>query len=151
MKSPNRTSLALLLVIGVSAGCSGSRTAPPIGLRIYDPAGRVKGQVTSTDVVRSSVRTSREPGGTAGIFFALTRRGKQRIHRLTRALAHRGARLHRIQQFAFEVRGHVYARPRIDYRAFPDGIDGAPGIEIPGLTPGAARRIAAQLREGASR
>ena len=144
---------ALLLVVGLTAGCggSGSRSAPRTGLRIYDPAGLVKAQVTSPDVVRSSVLAETEPGGTAVVFLALWPRGNERFLRLTRALAHRGLRVHRIEPFAFEVNGHVYARPGVDYRDFPDGYSADAGTDIHGVPGDAAKDIVAQLREGAVR
>jgi hypothetical protein len=123
-----------------------------LGLRIYDSTGHAKGEVTATEVIRSSVRTGREPGGkaTAYLSFALTRRANQEIQSLTCALAQRGARLHQLRHFAFEVSGHVYAHPYIDYRVTPDGFAGKGGMELPGLSPKVARRIAGQLRAGAA-
>ena len=147
---PRKPLLAPFLVLVIAAGC-GSANHTAAGLRIYDPAGQVKGEVGPTDVVQSSVTASTDQAGTAVLAFALTRHGNERIRSLTRALAQRGARLHRNQHFAFEVSGHVYARPFIDYRATPDGIDGESGIEIPGLGRKVANRIAVQMREGAAK
>jgi hypothetical protein len=134
----------------IPSGCGSGNPGPAAGLRIYDPSEHMAGEVGPTDVVRSSVRTSPDQPGTAVLFFQLTSRGKQRIHTLTRALARRGARLHRNQHFAFAVSGHVYARPFIDYRALPNGIDGEPGIEISGIPRKVAQRIAAEMRDGAA-
>jgi hypothetical protein len=146
-----RSWLILPLFLAVTAGCGSSHRASASGLRIYDPTGRAGAEVTATDVIRSSVRTGPESRGTAYLYFALTRRGRQRFRSLTRALARRGTRLDHFQHFAFAVSGRIYGRPFIDYRAFPDGLDGQPGIELPGIRPKVAKRVAAQLREGASR
>jgi hypothetical protein len=138
------------LAAALLTGCGGTHDGSRAGLRIYDPSAHVKGQVTAGDVVPSSVRTGPESGGTAHtyfIYFGLTSRGRQRFHSLTRALARRGARLHRVQRFAFEVNGHVYGRPFIDYRLYPNGIDGSSGIEIPGVPPKSAKRVARELRD----
>jgi len=148
-----RSSLVVSVAVAITAaGCGGTHQQARLGLRIYDPTGHAKDEVTATEVIRSSVRTGREPGGkgTAYLSFALTRRGNQEIRSLTRALAQRGARLHQPQHFAFEVSGHIYAHPYIDYRVTPDGVAGKGGMEIPGLSPKVARRIAGQLRAGAA-
>jgi hypothetical protein len=58
------------------------------------------------------------------------------------------ALLHQVQHFALDVSRHVYARPFIDYRSTPDGVDGKAGFEIPGLSPKVAKRVAGQLRAG---
>jgi hypothetical protein len=115
---------------------------------MYDPSGRVADEVTVSDVVVSSVRTGPDGGrtNTDFIYFALTPRGRQRFHHLTAGLAHRGSTLHRVQHFAFEVEGRIYARPFIDYRINPDGLDASTGLEIPGVPPMAAKRVAAALR-----
>jgi hypothetical protein len=144
---PRRPLLALVLIV-VTAGCGNASHTTAVGLRIFDPAGHVKGEVRPTDVIRSSVRTSVDQGS-AVLYFRLTSRGNQRIRALTRSLAHRGARLHRVQHFAIEVSGHIYNRPFVDYRMMPDGFDGESGIEIANVPPKKVRAIAFQIREGA--
>jgi hypothetical protein len=49
---------------------------------------------------------------------------------------------------AFEVNGRIVAAPLVDYQAFPDGLDCAPGIQINVSNFGTARRLAAEIREG---
>jgi hypothetical protein len=141
------------LALAAATGCGGEHQASPSGLRIYDPSGHVPGQVIASEVVASSVRTGPEGGRTTHgyfIYFDLTSQGKKHIHTLTAGLARRGRQLHHFQHFVFEVGGHVYGRPFIDYRAFPDGIDGSSGIEIPGVAPKVAKRVARELQEGGS-
>jgi hypothetical protein len=111
-------------------------------MRIYDPTGHVTGEVTEVDVIPSSVETWR---GTS-VNLELTARGRRRFLRLTRGLAHRGAKLHRVQHFAIEIGGRVYSRPFIDYRVWPDGLDATPGVELSNVPPKIARRLADELR-----
>jgi hypothetical protein len=139
---------AIVVLVVVTAGCGSANHTTAAGLRIFDPAGHVKSEVSPTDVIRSSVRTSVDQG-TAVLYVQLTRRGNQRIRRLTQGLAQRGAQLHRVQHFAIEVSGHIYSRPYIDYRMMPDGFDGEQGIEISGVPPKKVRAIAVEIREGA--
>jgi preprotein translocase subunit SecD len=115
---------------------------------MYDPAGQSKWAVGTADVVRSSARASRQPGGFATLSFRLTNNGAMKFHNLTRALARRGARLHRAQRFAFEVDGRVVSLPSIDYRAFPNGLDGRSGIQVEGLKFATAQRLARGIRQG---
>jgi hypothetical protein len=124
------------------------QSASPYELRVYDPSGRERTAVTGADVVHSSVRVVGQAGRTAALFFDLTKTGAARFHVLTRALARRGARLHRPQHFAVEVGGRIYVRPWVDYRLFPDGLPGDSGIEMGGMPLVTARRLARLIREG---
>jgi hypothetical protein len=92
------------------------------GLYIYDASARVKVVLTNADLVPASVHVGREAGGSLGLAGGFTSIGASKFCRLTRALAHRGQRLQHPQRFAFQVDGRVYARPLVDYRAFPDGL-----------------------------
>ncbi len=143
------TCIVLLTFVGaavlVPSACG---TASHLTLRIYDPTGQAKSEVTTADVVRSSARASREHGGSAVLFFRLMNEGSSKFHSLTRALARRGARIRRRQPFAFEIDGRVYARPLIDYRAYPDGLDGRPGLQMEGLRLETAQLVARHIREG---
>jgi len=143
-------SLALLIPsTGAAVLAPSARSAAShVELLIYDPVGRAKSEVRTADVVRSSARASRQPGGSAALYFRLTKIGALKFHSLTRALARRGARLHRSQRFAFEVGGRVYARPLIDYRAYPNGLDGRSGIQVDGLKLATAQRLAREIRQG---
>jgi hypothetical protein len=132
--------LSLLALVSLTAcrdECSGdtacARTQRQAQFRIYDPTGRVAAQVLPSDIVASSVRSGPDGAKTNFVTFELTPRGKQHFHQLTAGLARRGAALHRVQHFALEVHGHVYARPYIDYRLSPDGFDGQGGVEIAGV------------------
>jgi hypothetical protein len=124
-----------------------SVTASPFELRMYDPARLAKIEVTTADVVPSSARASRQPGGSGRLYFRLTRQGAMKFHTLTLALARRGARLHHSLPFAVEINSRVRARPLVDYRAFPDGLNGASGVEI-GMPLPLAQMLARQIRRG---
>ncbi len=143
----------LLVSVGIAvlAGCGSSHRSAtvkqrPPGMRIYDPARHVAGEVTETDVIPSSVKTWRGEGAT-NITFELTAHGRRSFLRLTRGLAHRGAKLHRVQHFAIEIGGRVYSRPFIDYRLSPDGLEPTPGVEISNVPPKIAKRLANELRQ----
>jgi len=116
--------------------------------RVFDPTGYAKTQVVSSDIVRSSAHASLGPGGLPVFSVDFTSEGAKKFHSLTRTLARRGARLHHPQSFALEIGGRVYARPVVDYRAFPDGLDGQSGIQIQGMSPATAQRLARQIRGG---
>jgi preprotein translocase subunit SecD len=145
-----RVPLSLLALVALVAGCGGghhSATAhrPPADIRIYDATGHVRVEVTERDVVGPSVKVWRADG-TTNITFELTTRGQRMFLRLTRGLARRGAKLHRTQHFALAVRGRVYSRPFIDYRASPNGLDATEGLSISNVRPGIAKRLADALR-----
>lgn len=137
--------LATAAVGLILAGC-GEKSQ--FQLRIYDTLGQAETEVTASDVLPGSVRVQRLSGTSAGLFFRFTSEGKASFHRLTRTVARRGARLGRLQRIAIEINGTVYARPSIDYRLFPDGDGGERGLEIAGLDPSTARRLADQMRKG---
>ena len=116
-----------------------------VSLRIFDPSGIAKTQVTSVDVIRLSVRAVRKAGGSADLVGDFTKTGRAKFCALTRALARRGARVGVAQPLAIEVAGHVYARPRVDFKAFPTGLCGSPSFEwLMDLT--LARRLAHVIR-----
>jgi hypothetical protein len=119
-------------------------------LRMFDASGAVKTEITLTDVARNSVRAAADPNvpGHYVLYFRLTSGGVAKFDRLTKLLAQRGARLKSFQHIIFEVNGHIYARPFIDYLQFPRGLDGRSGIEINQLTQRTATRLAAEIRHG---
>jgi hypothetical protein len=141
----------LAMVLATTAACGGDRRdsahARPFELSIFDPANAMNARLTINDVVRSSARAEAGETAEAGLlYFRLTRTGLRKFRQLTRELAKRGKRLHRLQSFAIEVNHQVYARPRVDYKVFPDGLDASQGIEINGLQLSLARRLASGIR-----
>ncbi|MDP9223460.1 MAG: hypothetical protein M3P18_06315 [Actinomycetota bacterium] len=131
----------------VLTACGGS-SSPEFRFRIYDASGQAKPGVTAAGVLRNSARASQTPDGSWSFYFRLTDKGEAEFHRLTRSLAKRGARLHRVQRMTVEMNGTVLARAGIDYKVQPDGFDGRTGLEFPGLRPATARRFAQQMRSG---
>ena len=76
----------------------------------------------------------------------LTKAGELKLCRLTRVVSQRGARLHRQQEIAIAINGHIYAHPRIDYRAFPGGLCGSPTIEFVGQNLHTAQKLVRLIR-----
>ena len=129
-----RTIAALvgLLLVAASA-CGGSSKDDEFELRIYDPTGKVHTEITTADIVRGSAGLVPLENLRATVYFDFTNSGESRFCRLTRSLAHRGRTVRKQQSFVVEINGRERTRPMIDHEATPDGICGAPGIQIDGL------------------
>lgn len=140
----------LTVVVVVSLTACGGSDSDQSAFRIYDPSGRVKVEVTSADIVRSSARAAPQGGGTAIFSVSFTAGGASKFCRLTRALARRGAALDRRQRFAVAFSDRVQSRPFIDYEATPSGLCGSPAIEVHGLPVTVAQRLVQQIREGST-
>lgn len=136
------TILSALII--TAAACT--EDEDPLRLRIYDPKGVAKVEVTTADIARRSARMHRV-GSTAAISFRLTNAGAKRSHVLTRALARRGAHSGQRQRFFLAIDGRIYARIWIGYDAFPNGFDGRSGIQIEGVDPSTARDIVRRIRQ----
>lgn len=115
-------------------------------LRIFDPTGAIKVQVTSAEVALSTVRAVSTPTGEAALVGKFTARGRVKFCTLTRGVAKRGTRLHHDQHIAFAVAGHVIGRPTIQSRLFPNGLCGSPSFEVAGLKLAEARRLSRAIR-----
>ncbi len=116
---------AALLVSSPAVWAARARSGTKPTLRIFDPKGRVRAQVTLAGILRSETRTIRIPGDPPGVgrlSLAFTKTGRTSFCSLTRGLAHVGARLLHIQADALEVDGRIYARGYIEYRIFPNGL-----------------------------
>lgn len=144
---------AATVVLLLLTGCGES---PPreFRFRIYDPLGHIKAEVTASGVLRRSARAAGTaegaagPAGSASFYFRLTDEGEAQLRRLTRALAKRGARLHRPQRFVIEMNGTVLSRSSFDYKRYPDGFSAETGMEFAGLSPATAQRLAREMRGG---
>ncbi len=149
MKRRDTRCFLLLSVMAVTSLASAAVASPTqFRLRIFDPSGLVKTQVTNDDVVRSSVRAIRQPAGSALLVGNFTKAGATKFCSLTRALARRGSRLRSPQHFAFEVAGRIYTRPWVDYRAVPNGLCGSPGFEVGPMHLTVALSLARLIRGG---
>jgi hypothetical protein len=114
-------------------------------VRIFDPSGLVKTSLTLADLVPSSARAWRSPSGSTALMVTFTSGGRKKFCALTRGLAERGARVGVPQRMEFEIGGHTYAEPTIDFKLFPRGLCGSPGLEI-SLSLPVAQRLARVIR-----
>jgi hypothetical protein len=144
---------ALIALIGFIVAACGTHQADEAQrqkpeLEIYDAKRTIGGvRLTLRDVVRSSARA--QPGETAMsglLYLRFKRAGIRKFQSLTRSLAERGKRNHRLQSFAVEIDHHVYARPVVDYRVFPMGLDASQGLQISDLEMSVALRLAREIR-----
>jgi hypothetical protein len=78
----------------------------------------------------------------AGVVLPFNAKGRSAFERLTRALAHLGAKRHAMEYVVVQVDGVIYERTAIDYHAYPGGIHGSPNLEIAVTGPSAAGDIA---------
>jgi len=117
-----------LVAVGASAQSNAKTT-----LRIFDPTGQIHAQVTLSGIVRrqTAVTYVNDPRGMGRLLLVFNRAGRTDFCRLTRGLARRGARLHNHHEVnAFEVNGHIYLRPYVDYRYYPNGLCGLPDLQM---------------------
>jgi hypothetical protein len=147
IKTGTNGAVIATLVVLMSTACGGS-SSHEFRFRTYDPLGSVKAEVTESDVLRRSARAAREPDGSWSFSFQLTDEGQATFRRLTRALAKRGARLHRPLRCVTEMNGTLLSRATVDYRIFPDGYGAEKGMWFPGFRPATAQRLAHQMRNG---
>jgi SecD/SecF fusion protein len=110
--------------------------------------------LSSNDITnprRSADPSARQPDVT----FGFTSTGKTAFKNVTAAIARRGSLVSGLgqtlnQHFAVALDGQLITVPSIDYKQYPDGINGDNGADISGsLTITSARSLAAELRLGA--
>jgi SecD/SecF fusion protein len=95
-----------------------------------------------------------DTAGGPDVQFGLTAAGARAFQQVTAQIARRGAGLSspsrsENQHFAVALDGRLLTVPYIDFRQFPDGINGArEGVDVVGFTPTSAREAAAELRFG---
>jgi len=133
---------AVLAAIAVLAAGCGSGHSNGDWFRIVGESG-VGPTLTSADLDRKSARADVGPATSASVvYFRLTRGGQSKFARLSRELAHRGAKAGRPFHFTIRVDGRVVARPYIDYTRDPDGIPADNGLQIDLARPADAQRLA---------
>ena len=142
-----RTVAALvgLLVVAASA-CGGSSKDDEFELEIYDPTGKVHTEITTAEIVRRSAGLAPLENLRATVYVDFTDAGASRFCRLTHSLAHGGRTVRKQQSFVVEINGREQSRPMIDHEATPDGICGAPGIQIDGLPLVEAHALVEKIR-----
>jgi len=100
-------------------------------------------------------RQSTDPNtGWPDVTFGFSSKGKSQFHDLTANIAHRGDLLSGLgqtlnQHFAVALDDQLITVPYIDFKQYPDGINGGNGAEVSGsFTSTSARDLANELRLG---
>jgi preprotein translocase subunit SecD len=97
---------------------------------------------------------STDVSGSPDVSFDFTSAGATVFHAVTAGLAHRGALVSGFgqtldQHFAIAIDGELLSVPSIDYRTYPDGIQGANRADISGgFTVRSAQALASLIRLG---
>jgi hypothetical protein len=91
--------------------------------------------------------------GSPDVTFQFDRAGTAAFHRMTAAIAHRGALVSSAglllnQHFGIAVDGQLLSVPQIDFKQYPSGINGSAADVTGGFSATAARDLAAILRYG---
>ncbi|MHB8658669.1 MAG: protein translocase subunit SecD [Solirubrobacteraceae bacterium] len=98
---------------------------------------------------------STDQSGSPDVSFGFTSKGQHEFQAVTGAIAHRGQTVSGLgqsynQHFAVALDTQLITVPSIDYKTYPDGIDGTNGADITGgFTISSAQDLATQLRLGA--
>jgi SecD/SecF fusion protein len=109
--------------------------------------------VFGADVTNPQQSTDQE--GNPDMTFGFNSEGQSAFQNVTAAIAHRGELVSGLgttlnQHFAVALDTQLLTVPMIDYRQYPDGINGDNGAEITGgFTTSSAQDLATQLRLGA--
>jgi SecD/SecF fusion protein len=100
--------------------------------------------------------SSTDSGGAPDIAFGFTAGGAKKFERVTRTVAHRGQVISGstgaplLQHFAIAIDNNLLSVVSIDFRSYPDGLDGSSGAQLPVRgSPGSAQLLASELRAGA--
>lgn len=131
--------LILSCLVLVESAFAGTRQ-----VRVFDPARQVKTALTLGDFVPSSAAWVSENGSSA-LSVTFTPTGRKKFCILTRALAQRGVRVGVPQRLAFAVDGRTYADPTVNFKLFPHGLCGSPGLQVY-LRASLAQRLAQLIR-----
>ena len=95
-----------------------------------------------------------DQAGSPDVQFQFTRAGAHAFQRVTAQIAHRGQLISAFHQslnqhFAVAYGGRLITVPQIDFRTYPDGVQGNGGADITGgFTVSSAQALAATLRLG---
>jgi hypothetical protein len=128
---------AALAALAALTACGSSHQAGPSVLRVFDPTGHVRTQVTLAGIDRRQIGVADDAQQhRALLWLPFTKSGEGNFCRLTDALERRGAPTHdHNQKYAVEINGHVYqssAMYSIDYTYnHPDYCSGGPdGVDV---------------------
>lgn len=140
---------ALVQAVDPNPGHATSPGSPNAKFYVF----RMPPALSGTDL--TNPRTSRDPNtGAPDVKFDFTASGRSAFQRLTAKAARRGALLSSPgqtlnQHFAIALDNQLITVPFIDFKQYPDGVNGDHGAEISGnLTPTSARDLAILLRYG---
>jgi SecD/SecF fusion protein len=103
----------------------------------------------------SNPQESTDSAGSPDVTFGFHGSGASKFQAVTSTIAHRGEGLGSptqplLQHFAVALDNVLITVPTIDFRTYPDGINGSTGAEITGgFTVQSATDLATQLRDGA--
>lgn len=106
--------------------------------------------LTGRDI--TSARQLRDVSGTGEpiVTMDFTDAGQDKFQEITQGLALRGASTQELQSFAIVLDGQLISNPTVDFRQYPNGIDGSNGAQIQGnFSVESARTLASQLNSGA--
>jgi SecD/SecF fusion protein len=98
---------------------------------------------------------STDQSGSPDVTFSFTSKGKNEFQSVTSTIAHRGDTVSTLgqalnQHFAVALDNKLITVPSIDFKTYPDGINGDSGADITGgFTIQSAQDLATQLRLGA--
>ena len=98
---------------------------------------------------------STDQSGSPDVTFSFTSKGEKAFQSVTSDIAHRGDRVSGLgqqlnQHFAVALDNKLITVPQIDFKTYPDGIQGGGGADITGgFTIQSAQDLATQLRLGA--
>jgi SecD/SecF fusion protein len=98
---------------------------------------------------------STDQSGSPDVTFSFTSKGEKAFQNVTADIAHRGDRVSGLgqqlnQHFAVALDNKLITVPQIDFKTYPDGIQGGGGADITGgFTIQSAQDLATQLRLGA--
>ena len=134
--------VTLVAALGSSAGA----TSLHVHFRVYDSKGLIHARITLAGLVRAKTSASHGTKSTMGeLTLVLNRTGARANCRLSRGLAHRGARLHRVQHEIVTI-DDWSTQLFVDYRASPDGLCGIRTLTFSNMSFPTARRLAQSIR-----
>jgi hypothetical protein len=115
---------------------------------------RINGSLITDDEITSPRVSTDRNSRAANVEFGFTATGRRAFEALTKAVARRGSEVSGLgqtlnQHFAIVLDNRVISVPFIDYKTYPDGINGSQGADISGnFTRQSARDLAILLRYG---
>jgi len=124
----------------------GVKAPPPQYYVIRDRPALLGSDVKNPEQSFDNTFGTNEPNVT----FDFTGKGRKQFQTVTRAISQRGADVGTDQRFAAVLDNKIITRPTIDFRQYPDGLDGVGGTQISGsFTIESAQDLAKLLKIGA--